>query len=221
MADLSRIHDFDSKTGQAIVGQDIDDELDQLVARINDVDADSLAAALAQALGVSQAGAVRRGKSIVATEQSTSSTSYTMLTTPDRVQNVVLPTDGLIVVKFSALAKASASNGAAAIFVASSQLQVAQGAAAPANQEASPIGDAGTNYEWIYTTPNSAIAGHGGLARLPGGLGGASRGTPIAPGGSIEIEMPAGTYDVSVRFKVSSGSLTVKERKLWVCSQDF
>lgn len=31
----------------------------------------------------------------------------------------------------------------------------------------------------------------------------------------------AGTYDVSVQFKASSGSVTVKERKLWIVSMGF
>ena len=31
----------------------------------------------------------------------------------------------------------------------------------------------------------------------------------------------AGTYDISVQFKASSGSVTVKNRKLWVWTMGF
>lgn len=80
---------------------------------------------VAAKLGLSQTGDVRRGKSIIATEESRTNTSYGLLATPDRVQSVVLPTDGLLRVTFSALWKeASLGAARAAIFVGGSQLKV-------------------------------------------------------------------------------------------------
>lgn len=35
-------------------------------------------------------------------------------------------------------------------------------------------------------------------------------------GGECVIELPTGTYDISVQFKASSGAGSVKERQLWV-----
>jgi hypothetical protein len=40
-------------------------------------------------------------------------------------------------------------------------------------------------------------------------------------GFTIIHSLPAGTYDFSVRFKSSSGSVTAKNRKLWVASIGF
>jgi hypothetical protein len=41
------------------------------------------------------------------------------------------------------------------------------------------------------------------------------------PGGVCYVFAAAGTYDVSVQFKASSGSITAKSRKLWVSSVDY
>src|SRR5687768_6755972 len=100
MADISRLYDF--MPGTLIKSSEVDAEFNQLIARINDLEPDSLQNAVAEKLGLSQTGTVRRGKSIIAAEESTSSTSYTTLTQPDRVQNVELPTDGLIAVAYNA-----------------------------------------------------------------------------------------------------------------------
>jgi hypothetical protein len=35
------------------------------------------------------------------------------------------------------------------------------------------------------------------------------------------ISVAAGTYDVSVKYKISTGTLTVKERRLWVHSVQY
>ena len=42
-----------------------------------------------------------------------------------------------------------------------------------------------------------------------------------ASGGVVTVFAAAGTYDVSVQFLAVAGSVTVKERKLWVWVQGF
>lgn len=177
---------------------------------------------LAEPAGLSVTGTTRRGKSIISTEQSTSSTSYTTLTTPDQVASVVLPTDGLIAVAYQAMWKNSVgSAGSAAIFLGSNQLKkYTEGDTAPTVQE----------------TGGSSITGYVPLATGGGGLvrGGTNTYTGHVTTGQIigdlddtngagvcYIFAAAGTYTVSVRFKASSGSVTVKERKLWVWTLGF
>src|SRR5688572_22717039 len=67
----------------------------------DDLDKDTVAAILGLTQTAASAGgaAVRRGKSIIATEQTlVTPVAYTDAGTPDRVQNVVLPADGFIIV---------------------------------------------------------------------------------------------------------------------------
>ncbi len=198
MADLVRLHDFDAMTGQPIAGADVDAELDQILARINEFDATT-------------------GKSIIATEESRTNTAYGLMPTPDRVPGVVLPQDGLIVVAFQALWKRSIAAGGAkaAIFLGSDQVKLTA-ITAPAVQELLMGGPEGP-YRALATSPNGLADstdttpnGHGSHVTTGQIL---SNGTA---GGVMYIFAAAGTYDVSIQFKSALGSVTVKERKLWV-----
>lgn len=161
------------------------------------------------------------GKSIVATSQTYTSSSYGLLTTPDRVQNVVVPTDGIIQVRYSAQwSTAAAATCNAAIFIGSTQ------AAAPrrnatADPSAAMINNFGLD-QWLSTYQWGLVSDNAG--------GGSS--VPAAPvttgqiisvndrvaggGGACDIFVDAGTYDVSVQFKTTASTLTVKNRRLWV-----
>jgi hypothetical protein len=192
------------------------------------IDGDNLTTATNQALGLNETGTVRRGKSIIATEQSTTSTSYTTLTTPDRVQNVVLPTDGLIFVALQAMWKESVNAAArAAIFVGSDQLKVAaSNTANPAVQEAQCQMAADT-YGNLVAYPAGLSGGAAGTVAtgyVADVTTGQAVGTAFAAGeafGFTTIFAAAGTYTISIQFKTSSGTLTAKNRKLWVWTQAF
>jgi hypothetical protein len=163
---------------------------------------------------------VPQGAKVIAAEESRANVAYGLMATPDRVPGVVMPQDGLLCVRYSALVKNSmAGTGAAAIFVGATQLRSAVGGGAPDVFEF--VWSSGANeYDWLFTVPPGA----GSLFYwgMRTGGGDASRGAvPVAVGGSVEIEVPAGTYDVSVQFRSSSGSVTAKERKLWVWTMDF
>lgn len=182
-----------------------------------------------------------RGKSIIATTESRTNTAYGLMTTPDRVQNVVLPTDGLIAVAFQGLFKSSVARaGRAAIFIDANQLVVGTGQGAPREQAAvtpasgteythlvsHPLGLAGTDAASAVVgdaTTGQAVGLHSennvGSGQEIGGLIAAS--TPVQVGGVCRIFAAAGTYDVSVQFKASSGSVTAKSRKLWVWTMGF
>lgn len=191
---------------------------------------DKLAATLADKVGVTTTATTRRGKTIVATEETVTSTSYTTLTTPDTVSSIVLPTDGLIFVGFQGMWKESVSGAArAAIFLGTDQLKLADNnaTAAPAVQETSlSAGGAADLYKPLATSQlglmgnssaGTAYTGDVTTGQIIGMLGPSS--TYYA--GVVPLFAAAGTYSVSVKFKSSSGTVTAKNRKLWVWTMGF
>lgn len=183
------------------------------------LNADNILPADADKLGLSYTGVVHRGKSIIATEETRTNAAYGTLTTPDRVQNIVLPTDGLIAVAYTALFKCSVSGaGRAAIFVGANQLKGMASNSAPTIQECSSAN--ATNYDWLLTVG-------GGLSSLISGTSDASSITTGlafgwgASGGPAWIFAAAGTYDISIQFKSATGTCSLKDRRLWVWTTSF
>lgn len=164
-------------------------------------------------------GIIAAKKSIIATEESRSSTSYGYLTTEDKVTGIVLPTDGLIVVAYQALWKALSNDGKAALFLDSDQLKQ-QAASAPVVQEALMGGSNNDTYRPLSSSSDGLVAGTDNTAS----------GSDVATGqlvrslagGVMHIFAAAGTYDIGVQFKTTGGtSVTAKERKLWVWALAF
>jgi hypothetical protein len=157
---------------------------------------------------------VSRGHSIVATEEARTSTSYGRLTTPDVVSNVVLPTNGLITIYFHALVKNSVTSAASvAVFIGSNQLKKI-GNTVPTVDEMTGSLSGGTSYGNVMTA-------EGGLSNTGQGTSDASTvttGVIIRP---MSLYAAAGTYEISVQYKASSGTVTAKERKLWVEATPF
>lgn len=188
------------------------------------------------------AGIRSSGVSAIDTEQTTSSTTYTELGTPDRVEDIVLPTNGLLLIGFRALVKDTGTGGnpdpsKAAVFIGSNQLKVPFVNGAPAALETSLSGTFGTsptsagndNYSPLVSSPTGlalapSLAGTTsdssfvttGMALAVGGLAGLS-------GGFLFVEADAGTYDVAVKFKQGDATrtLSVKSRRLWVVALAF
>lgn len=209
---------------------DVQEMFDDAKTVINgNLDGDNLATSIREAAALNKTGSIRRGKSIIATEESRTNTAYGLLTTPDRVQNIVLPTDGLIFVLFQANWKSSsASAGQAAIFIGSNQLQYADGASTtPLSQSANTDSTAdsyrqlGTvSYGMKTTAGSQAYTGDVTTGMVAGG-GFNPSSAPTRGGGPVAIQAAAGTYDISLQFKATTGSVTVKERKLWVWTMGF
>lgn len=182
------------------------------------VDAINLSAVLAQSATVNQAGQTVKGATNISTSQSTSSTTYTTLATPDQVTGIVLPSNGLICVWYQATWQSSVNAaGSAAIFVGSNQLQAENTGASPAAQSAVTSGTA--NNSPLF----SAAPGLSG-ANVTGYTGDVTTGQAVGAansGGPCYIFVSAGTYTISVQFKASSGSVTASNRKLWVEAKSF
>lgn len=194
-------------------------------------------------LGLNETGVVRRGKSIIATSESRTNVAFGTLTTPDQVANLVLPTDGLIAVVYQATWQESVAQAArAAIFIGSNQLVAARDAVV-----AGPVTQAAQTGSGTTAIDRPLFSGGGGLFGANGGntsigadattgqlvgavggnaavafqeIGGGLAATYLAPG-ACYIFAAAGTYTVSVRFNASSGSVTVKNRKLWAWTLGF
>jgi hypothetical protein len=172
----------------------------------------------------------RSGVCSIATEEARTNTAYGKLTTPDEVANIVLPTDGLIVVGYHAAWKNSVDNvGRAAIFLNGNQLKVNVNGSSIQNSEANGATGTGYSQYGVVASTSGGLNGSGGYPTPyagPSTTGQAimaalsSSSNPNTPGGPCFIFAAAGTYDVSVRFKSSSGTVTAKERKLWVFTLD-
>jgi hypothetical protein len=178
---------------------------------------------VAAPLGLNDGTSVRRGKSIIATAESTTATSYaiTNLATPDRVQNVVLPTDGLLVIGYHALAKSTTANGSIAIFVGANQLKRPAVDGVPVVQE---VATAGAFYSHIATDRSGLVRDNSPTADSSDVTTGQILGVPTASvgGGLCTVFAAAGTYDISVQFKAAvSGTIFAQSRKLWVWAIGF
>lgn len=207
------------------------------------VTATKLDDALAAKLGITRT-AVRRGKTIITGAESRSNTSYGLLTTPDRVSNIVLPTDGLIAVAYEAAWENSVADaGRAAIFLNSNQLKLARMAGGSPETTEAWGGSNANNKCPLHTCPFGLVGmananSYGGDVSTGQVLGSFGSGAttchrialgsttydlayPAGAGGPCLIFAAAGTYDISVQFKSASGSVTVRDRKLWVWTLAF
>lgn len=208
------------------------------------VEAD-LAPALTARLGVGTSG---RGKSIIAASESRTNTTYGTLPTPDKV-TVTLPTDGLIMVAFQATWQETVSGaGRAAIFVGANQLKsVIQRSGIPVTNAAATNGATAGRDLAIATWPGGLLSTGANLAPNYGGdvttgqavgvfydgiSGGGlpafeadttvtSVGGAALAGGACSIFAAAGTYDVTIQYKSTSGIVYARGRKLWVWTVGF
>jgi hypothetical protein len=180
-------------------------------------------------LGVNQTGSVRRGSSAVAGAETTTSTTYVTLATPDQVANVVMPSAGLLWVYFRALFKLTGATnaGAAAIFVGGTQAAAVVQNAAAVSVNATSLAAASVHLAPVFTDPvqgmragSSAANDSPNLGSSPGFFGLGTNTLPAA----VPIEAPAGTYTVDIRFHVnvtSGGTLTVQDRLLLVKAEAY
>lgn len=168
---------------------------------------------------------VSGGAADISTSQSTTSTSYTTLTTPDTV-TITLPTKGLVAVWYRALAQNTiASNGKAAIFIGANQLKTAPATGGaggvPIVQEASLNNTINVD-AFISTFAAGLAAATATAAESEVTTGLTITRDNSSVGGPCYFDAAAGTYDISIKFKnTAAGTLTVKNRHLWVAAYAF
>lgn len=164
---------------------------------------------------------------VIATEQTRESTEFGFLATEDKIANVVLPENGLILVGYQAAWKTSsteATKGRAAIFLGSNQVKIAtSGTNAPAAQEAVTGNSASNKFSPLVSSMTKGLYSpyesgeYSGDVTTGQVLGGSLSGSSGA-GGPAVLFAAAGTYTVGIKYKATSGSVTVKERKLFVAT---
>lgn len=145
---------------------------------------------------------------VIATEESRTNVAYGTLTTPDEIKEVVMPANGLIAVAYQARCKSSVSEaGRVALFLGANQL-LAGGLVQEVATEVS-FNRIGTNPGGLLQVEGEAFGATGEtISRRPGTAG--------AVGGLCFIQAAAGTYNISIQCKATSGSVTAKERTLRV-----
>lgn len=170
----------------------------------------------------------------IATEESRTNTSYGTLTTPDQITSVIVPTNGIVRIGFQGMWKESVqAAGRAAVFIGANQIKAASPNGPQTVAAKRTSGSAG-NYailcsfaggllssdDGTYTgdVTTGQIMGWNNGATAPWELGGSPQAlTAAVPyAGWMETFVASGTYTISVQFKSSSGSVTAKNRKLWV-----
>jgi hypothetical protein len=235
MAKVGTLNTYAPKT--TAVSADVNENFADLKAAINAIDAEQFSTALAEVLGVSvPGGVVRCGKSVTAAEHTRGAASYGPLSgtsgvdATDEVRDIELSTDGLLVVACQALWKSSlVQSGKAALFLNGTQVKMrlasGPGVVAPGAPFARTQGDA-DEYEGLASGPS-------GLHCLTAIGGGASQTSDVTTGqivgisgavvygGPVYIFAAAGTYDVAVQYLAEAGTVSAKERHLWVWTKGF
>jgi hypothetical protein len=182
-----------------------------------------LSAALASNVGLNVTGSVGSGYVNIPTSQNTASTTYTTLTTPDQIANVVVGTGGILFVGYQATWASSVGGaGSAAIFLGANQLQALSSGTATAPSVQNAVSSSAGISATLASSPvglvsgaqTSNYTGNVTTGQVMGALGSSSA-------GFTEIFVAPGTYTVSIRFKASSGTVTALNRQLWVYTRNF
>jgi hypothetical protein len=141
-------------------------------------------------------------------EESRTNTVFGTLPTPDEVKSVAVPANGLLVTFHYSRGKCSvASAGRVAWFIGANQMK---------------IGGEAKEMSLGETTWNRVISSGFGFQPKTGGTETADgTGTILSPdvvtaGTFCMFKAAAGTYNVSVQWRATSGSVTAKERITWV-----
>lgn len=147
----------------------------------------------------------------IAKEESRESTTFGTLPTADLIKEVKVSEKGLIRIGYSARFKSSVSGtGHAAIFIGANQLKLFT--TEPKVVSAVTVGTQLRHLSTTWTGLATSSAGEAtGVDVTTGQLISAS-----TEGGECSLWVAAGTYEVSVRYNATSGSVTAKERHLWV-----
>ena len=203
------------------------------LSRTAGVTAAQLASAVNEQAGLNDGTTVRRGKCIIATEEARTNTALDYLATPDRVQNVVLPADGLICVAYQAVWRESVRGAARAAITLTGVSTADNGLI---REVAMRYGNGSTGDWTALASSNGVPLGLASAAVMSGGSRGVQVDTGqfvgavdsdaltpdiLGGGGGVLVYARAGTYDVGVQFRSTSGSVTAKSRKLWVWTVGF
>lgn len=194
-------------------------------------------------------GATNAKATVISGEEARENTGFGTLTTPDRVTGLVVPAKALVVVEYRALWKMSvAKAGRCALFIGEEQLkgnQPGQEAAkllsGGSNEESANLWHWVRSVPWGVTAVRNLAASAASPAAGPyasfagwhnssvlttleynngGSLNDITAGT-VLPRYCVVEGLAEGTYEVSIRYRSTSGSITAKDRTLRVWTREF
>jgi len=197
------------------------------------LDSSNLAASVLTSAGINS-GTKVKGASIIATTETRTNTAFGTLTTPDQVTGIQLAANGMLAIWYHATwQESSAGHGQAAIFLNAVQLSTYdESFASPIAQVAVTGGVASPNQDMMLATYNGGLCSvQSASAALPY-TGDVALGQVLAvtndnggfnqrTGGPCYAFATAGSYTVSVQYAASSGSVTAKNRRLYVQALSF
>lgn len=194
------------------------------------LDGDNLTSAARQALGLSDSSNVRRGKSIIATSEAIGGAAYAALTTPDRVSNVVVAANSLLLVSYWASGLKTVGGAAETysmgLFLNGAQVKSRFGTAPVSGASGGLFEQAGISGGTTPTVSHLLFTDStdDGFNELFSGNGGpiddTANGHPV--GIFVPIVVAAGTYTVEVRFKKTAGcTASVSARRLYAKAEAF
>lgn len=179
---------------------------------------------------LARAGAEAR-RSIVTAEQSITSATFQVLGIADRIEDMDIDADDLLVVVFMGEFKSSgAGNGRAAIFVGGEQLMIGG-----SNQAAATRAEE-TSFTYVASHPLGLAGSEStatGTSSLPTPVGISAKdtrqfvgATEVAStieqlGGACVIRPDTGIHDVEIRWSATSGSITARNRRLYAWTRKF
>lgn len=195
--------------GTPIVAEEYQQNYEAIRTQLNGLlDGDNFTDAARHLLSV-YPGGLTRGKSIILGQQSTASTTYTKLTTPDQVTFLIMPDDGLLIVNWAFWMHSLNPPTHAAQFALFIDNNIAQ-------TRGPNIGTTDIAFGTGATTPQSFQSRENGLDYQ-------NFGAPVAPttgamfGGQQVFWVAAGIHDVSMRFKnvLAGNNAFVSNRRLY------
>jgi hypothetical protein len=151
----------------------------------------------------------------IATEETRTNVAFGLMTTPDQISGVVIPTGGTLLINYRAIWRASVANaGRVAIFVGANQVKNMGPEAQPVLYESpTSVEEFNTRFAYLESTSNGFFT-----SIINNSKGSASFGavtTGLISGQWMAIEgLAAGTYNVSIQYRGTSGGVVVRERTL-------
>lgn len=135
--------------------------------------------------------------------------------TADEIPGIVMAENGLLLIGFSGAVKSSSSSeGRVGLFLGANQTKVQNTSGSLSNVEVTTFN---TAFHRVVSSPSLGLSSAEGATFTSDETTGQVLGYSTAgAGGLVAIFVAAGTYTVSVKFKAAAGSVTAKERKLWV-----
>lgn len=186
------------------------------------IPADAFTTPLKARLGLTDATVTRSGRTNIPTLETTTSLGHTFLTTNDRVQNITVPSGGLLFVVYSALWKeATNASARAAIFLNGVQLKQQNNAGGNSPQEIGISSGTPDRFNVLFTAPRGLMSTSDPIDHTVDVTTGQAHSPLITAGldGGVCLirGLTAGVYEVGVKFKATLGGLvTVQNRDLQV-----